>query len=95
MALARLRRGLKNRTMSEPEGPVSNQQRPVRAGDELIVGDRHSILSRRAAIIDVLGDDAAPYYLVKWSHDGCIGLAFPGYDVEVIRIPSTPKVEDT
>src|SRR5690242_20132271 len=55
-----------------------------------VPGDR--LLIRRLAphapvrdgeILEVLGENGTPPYLVRWSDDGCVGLVFPGPDASV------------
>jgi len=53
-------------------------------GDRLIVhGHRLGEPQRDGEIVEVLGVDGAPPFLVRWSDDGHVSTLFPGPDASV------------
>ena len=54
------------------------------AGDRLVVRAHHlGEPQRDAEILEVLGTDGAPPYLVRWSDDGHQTVVYPGSDVYI------------
>jgi hypothetical protein len=53
-------------------------------GDRLVIRG-HSVgsASRDAEIIDVLGEDGGPPYLVRWEDDGHVSRLYPGSDAYI------------
>lgn len=57
-------------------GPLS-----AREGDRLVVRRHHVGESQRdGEILEVLGEEGAPPYLVRWTDDGHVSRVFPGSD---------------
>lgn len=53
-------------------------------GDRLVIHGHHvGEVSRDAKIIDVLGQDGAPPYLVRWEDNGQVSRSYPGSDAYV------------
>lgn len=53
-------------------------------GDRLVIrGHRLGERVRDAEILEVLGEDGAPPYVVRWSDDGHVSRIFPGSDAYV------------
>ena len=53
-------------------------------GDRLVIRGHHvGGVQRDGEIIDVLGEDGAPPYLVRWSDDEHVSRAYPGSDAYV------------
>jgi len=53
-------------------------------GDRLVVrGYRIGEPERDAEILEVLGSDGAPPYLVRWSDDGRVSRIYPSSDIYV------------
>jgi hypothetical protein len=66
-------------------------------GDRLVVrGHRIGEPERDAEILEVLGDDGAPPYLVRWSDDGRVSRVYPSSDiyVEHFEHPRRPDEAD-
>ncbi|HZD87897.1 MAG TPA: DUF1918 domain-containing protein [Gaiellaceae bacterium] len=54
-------------------------------GDEISVSGRHvGDTGRMGEILDVLGDDEHPHYLVRWA-DGRESVLYPSEHVTVVR----------
>lgn len=50
-------------------------------GDRLVIrGHRVGDVQRDGEILEVLGEDGAPPYLVRWSDDGHVSRAYPSSD---------------
>ena len=61
--------------------PVPHQ---AAVGDRLVVRAHHlGEPQRDAEILEVLGTDGAPPYLVRWSDDGHETVVYPGSDVYI------------
>jgi hypothetical protein len=59
----------------------------ARAGDRLVVsGHKVGEAERSAEILEVLGQDGAPPYRVRWA-DGHESVVFPGSDARVEAAP--------
>jgi hypothetical protein len=70
----------------------SESKSPFRAapGDRIIVhGHRVGEAPRDAEVIEVLGDDGAPPYLVRWE-DGREAEVFPGSDIVIHHFEHPP-----
>ncbi|HZJ26039.1 MAG TPA: DUF1918 domain-containing protein [Acidimicrobiia bacterium] len=53
-------------------------------GDRLLIKGHHvGDPDRDAKVLEVHGDEGAPPWLVRWSHDDHEGLFFPGPDATV------------
>lgn len=60
---------------------VSRSAWRARPGDRLIIrGHRLRGTEPDGEILDVLGDDGLPPYVVRWSDDGHVSTLFPGQD---------------
>ncbi|HEU5065214.1 MAG TPA: DUF1918 domain-containing protein [Gaiellaceae bacterium] len=72
-----------------PRRQAPSSEAPLRAqnGDRLVVRSHRVGEKRRDGdIIEVLGDDGAPPYVVRWLHDGRVTRVFPGSDSYVERL---------
>ena len=59
---------------------------PLRAsrGDRLVIKGHHvGEPSRDAEIIEVLGEDGAPPFLVRWADDGHVSRFYPSSDAYI------------
>jgi len=55
-------------------------------GDKILVPNhRAGLANREAVVLDVMGAEGRPPYLVRWSEDGYEGRFFPGPDAVVER----------
>jgi hypothetical protein len=53
-------------------------------GDRLVIrGHRVGERLRDGEILEVLGEDGGPPYVVRWSDDGHVSRVFPGSDASV------------
>lgn len=53
-------------------------------GDRLVVrGHRQGEVEHDAEILEVLGEDGAPPYLVRWEADGRVSRVYPSSDIYV------------
>lgn len=65
------------------------------AGDMLVVkGHRVGEPDRKAEILEVVGDDGAPPYRVRWDDTGHVTLCFPGTDALVEHL-ARPRAAGT
>jgi hypothetical protein len=65
-------------------------------GDRLIIkGHRVGEHDRDGLIMEVLGDDGSPPYVVKWDDDGHTGLVYPGPDSFVEHFTPEKKPSKT
>lgn len=56
----------------------------ARPGDRLVIrGHRVGERQRDGEILEVLGEDEGPPYLVRWSDDGHVSRIYPGSDAFV------------
>ena len=54
------------------------------AGDRLVIRGHHQGEPQRdAEVLEVLGEDGAPPYLVRWQDDGHVSRLYPGSDAYV------------
>ena len=54
------------------------------AGDRLVIHGHHvGEPERDAEILEVLGDDGAPPYLVRWTDDGHVSRFYPSTDAYI------------
>jgi hypothetical protein len=62
-------------------------------GDRLVIRGHHTgELDRDAEILEVLGPDGAPPFLVRWSDDGHVSRFYPGSDAYVEHfVHHTPR----
>lgn len=61
--------------------PSSDSPLHAQPGDRLVVRGHHQgEVARDAEVLEVLGEDGGPPYLVRWG-DGHEGEIFPGSDV--------------
>jgi hypothetical protein len=57
-------------------------------GDRIVIRQHHvGDRIRDGEILEVLGDDGAPPFVVRWSEDGRISRFFPGSDAYVEHFP--------
>lgn len=64
--------------------PASQSILRARPGDRLVVRGHHAGEPERdAEILEVLGDDGAPPYLVRWEDDGRESRVYPSLDLYV------------
>ena len=71
---------------------MSGSQSTLRAdpGDRLVIRGHHTgELERDAEILEVLGEDGAPPYVVRWQDDGHVSHAYPGSDARVEHFAHT------
>lgn len=60
------------------------------AGDRLVIrGHEVGEPERDAEILEVLGDEGAPPYVVRWEEDGHVSEFFPGSDAYVQHFEHT------
>jgi hypothetical protein len=53
-------------------------------GDRLVIRGHHQgELERDAEILEVLGEDGAPPFVVRWQDDGHVSRLYPGSDAYV------------
>jgi hypothetical protein len=65
-------------------GEVKQSGLRARNGDRLLVRGHHvGERERGGEILEVLGEDGLPPYVVRWSDDGHISRVFPGSDAFV------------
>ena len=65
---------------------MTDSASPLRAavGDRLVIRGHHvGEPPRDAEIVEVLGDDGAPPYLVRWEDDGHVSRFYPSSDAFV------------
>jgi hypothetical protein len=65
---------------------MSSSKKELRAtpGDRLVIKGHHTgELERDAEILEVLGPNGGPPYVVRWSEDGHESELFPGSDAYV------------
>jgi hypothetical protein len=56
-------------------------------GDRLVIRAHHSDEAEHdGEILEVLGEDGAPPYLVRWEEDGHVSRLYPGSDAYVQRL---------
>jgi Domain of unknown function (DUF1918) len=73
--------------MPRPLHPKPGAPLRARNGDRLVVrGHRVGESERHAEIIEVLGDDGAPPYVVRWIDDGRVTQILPGSDAYINRL---------
>lgn len=61
-------------------------------GDRLVIHGHHvGDIERDGEILEVLGEDGGPPYLVRWSDDGHVSRAYPGSDAYVAH--TKPRTE--
>ena len=76
--------------MTDPPGHPGLRASP---GDRLVVqGHRQGEPERDAEVIEVLGDDGAPPYLVRWE-DGHDSEIFPGPDISIQHLGTPGSVD--
>lgn len=67
-------------------GASAKSQLRATAGDRLLVqGHRVGEHERRGEVVEVLGEQGEPPYLVRWG-DGHVSRVYPGPDVHVEHI---------
>ena len=56
----------------------------ARPGDRLVIRAHHTGEAEHdGEILEVLGDDGAPPYMVRWEEDGHVSRVYPGSDAYV------------
>jgi hypothetical protein len=64
--------------------PSSSSSLRATAGDRLVIHGHHvGEPERDAKILEVLGEDGAPPYLVRWSDDGHVSRFYPSSDAYI------------
>jgi hypothetical protein len=66
--------------------PMQSMPQVLRAspGDQLVIRGHHfGEAERDAEILEILGDDGAPPYLVRWEDDGHVSKLYPSSDAFV------------
>lgn len=64
-------------------GRTTSSLRAVR-GDRLVIKGHHvGEPTRDAEILDVLGDDGAPPFIVRWEDDGHVSRFYPSSDAYI------------
>lgn len=72
--------------------PASNSSLRAAAGDRLVIhGHRAGQGEREGEILEVLGDDGAPPYVVRWSDDGHVTRRYPSSDAYVRHVVRKPS----
>lgn len=72
-----------------PQTRNPKPEAPLRAknGDRLVIrGHRVGESQKTADIIEVLGEDGAPPYVVRWIDDGRVTRIYPSSDAYVHRL---------
>jgi hypothetical protein len=55
-------------------------------GERLVIRGHHvGDVQREGEILEVLGEDGAPPYVVRWSDNGHVSRTYPGSDAYVAR----------
>jgi hypothetical protein len=68
--------------------PSSRSVLRASVGDRLVIrGHRLGEIDRDGEILDVLGTDGAPPYLVRWEDSGHVSRLYPGSDAAVQHFP--------
>lgn len=63
---------------------VSHSVLRASPGDRLVVRGHHvGEPERDAEVLEVLGDDGAPPYLVRWEDDGHVSRIYPSSDIYI------------
>ena len=58
-------------------------------GDRLVVKAHHQGEAEHdAEVLEVLGEDGSPPYLVRWEEDGHESRLYPGEDVHIRHFPA-------
>jgi Domain of unknown function (DUF1918) len=58
----------------------------ARPGDRLVISAHHTgEVTHDGEILEVLGDDGAPPYVVRWEDDGHVSRLYPGTDAHIQR----------
>lgn len=66
--------------------PTGPSRLCAREGDRLVIHGHHvGEAQRDGEILEVLGEDGAPPYVVRWTDDGHVSRVFPGSDAFVER----------
>jgi hypothetical protein len=71
---------------------MSHSQSILRAqpGDRVVIRAHHTGEAERdGEILEVLGDDGAPPYVVRWEDDGHVSRLYPGSDAYVQHFEHT------
>ena len=74
--------------------PSSSSSLRASPGDRLVIHGHHvGEPERDGEIVEVLGDDGAPPYLVRWSEDGHVSRFYPSSDayIEHFEHEQTPS----
>jgi hypothetical protein len=83
LALLEEARGNRLRVM-RMEGQHARSDLKASAGDRLVIHPHHfGEPERDGEILEVIGADGSPPYLVRWSDDGHVSEVFPGPDASV------------
>jgi Domain of unknown function (DUF1918) len=72
--------------------PISSSNLRASAGDRLVIhGHRTGEPERDGEIVEVLGEDGAPPFLVRWSDDGHVSRFYPSSDAYVEHFKHKPS----
>jgi hypothetical protein len=64
--------------------PHSQSNLRAQAGDRLVIRAHHTGEAERdGEILEVLGEEGAPPYVVRWEDDGHVSRVYPGTDAYV------------
>jgi hypothetical protein len=64
----------------------------VQPGDRLVIRGHHVGESLRdGEILEVLGEDGGPPFLVRWTDDGHVSRVYPGSDAFVEHFETHPR----
>jgi hypothetical protein len=67
--------------------PISSSNLRASPGDRLVIhGHRAGEPERDGEIAEVLGEDGAPPYMVRWSDDGHLSRYYPSSDTYVRHV---------
>jgi hypothetical protein len=73
---------------------MQNDQSVLRAspGDRLVIRGHHvGELPRDAEVLEVLGEDGAPPFIVRWEDDGRVSRFYPSSDAYVEHFEHKPR----
>ena len=71
---------------------IEHPELQAEAGDRLVIHGHHQGEPERdGEILEVLGEDGAPPFRVRWEDDGHESILFPGSDAHVEHLPHRRK----
>jgi hypothetical protein len=81
---------MRHANVSAPEQPRAGLR--ASPGDRLVIrGHRVGERERDGEILEVLGEDGLPPFLVRWSDDGHVSGLMPGSDAYVEHFDESPR----